>query len=82
MSREALDKADKAMGDFGVAHLKKEGALPVLITDKSFYSQFTALYVDTPSPNVPTLLYDTKSEEFYVMPLSVWLNIRGYAVAK
>lgn len=82
MVQEALHLADVEMGDVGVAYLKKDGVLPTLVTDESFFKQYTALYVDVASPNVPTLLYDVKMGEFYVTPLNAWLCARGHRIPK
>lgn len=56
MIPDALNKADLAMGDVGVAYIKKKGVLLALMTDVTFYKQYAAMYVDVPSGIVPTLL--------------------------
>ena len=77
---DALGKADAEMGDFGIAYLKKSKASQGEMTRNLNMESYSAIYVDINSIIHPTLLYDVQEAKFYVTPLKLWMNAKGYTL--
>ncbi len=77
---DALGKADAEMGDFGIAYLKKAKKSQDERTRNLTMDSYSAIYVDKISAIHPTLLYDVQEAKFYVTPLKLWMNVKGYTV--